>query len=101
MQLDSFLQNAKIAHSEQPQGIVPVQDLIAVEELVDVHEVEEVQEKIHMQAVVRAQEDAMNELFVAEYVSKEEILATDIVREHPVLVAATQKLPVMSGKRWW
>ncbi|MDR2275872.1 response regulator [Sphingobacterium sp.] len=101
MQLDSFLQNAKIAHSEQLQGVVSVQDLIAVEELVDLHEIEEVQEQIDMQAVVRAQEDAMNELFVAEYVAREEILAIDIVPEQPVLLAATQKLPVMSGKRWW
>lgn len=101
MRLDSFLQNAKIAHSEKPQGIVPVQDLIAVEELVDLREIEEVQEMIDMQEVVRAQEAAMNELFVAEYVAKEEILGIDIVPEQPVLVVATQKSPVMSGKRWW
>lgn len=107
MQLDSFLENSKITHSEQPQGIVHMQDLVAVEdlvaleELIDVREIEEVHEKIDMQAVVRAQEDAMNELFVAEYVAREEILAIDIVPEQPVLVAATQKSPVMSGKRWW
>lgn len=101
MQLGSFLENSKITHSEQPQEIVHMQDLVAVEDLIDVCEIEEVHEKIDMQAVVRAQEDAMNELFVAEYVAREEILATDIVPEQPVLVAATQKSPVMSGKRWW
>jgi DNA-binding response OmpR family regulator len=101
MQLDSFLQKSKIAHSEQPQEIVRMQDLVVVEELIDVREIEKVQEKIDMQAGVRAQEDAMNELFVAEFVAKEETLAIDILPEQPVLVAATQKSPVMSGKRWW
>ncbi len=113
MQLDSFLQNSKIAHSEQPQGIVSVQDLLAgeelvavqdlvvVEELIAVREIEEVQEKMAMQTVVQAHEAVMNELFVAEFVAKEEALAIDVLPEQPVLVAATQKSPVMSGKRWW
>ncbi|WP_313264574.1 response regulator [Sphingobacterium sp.] len=101
MQLDSFLQDSKRAHSEQPQGIVRVQDLVAVEELIDVRKIEEVQEKMGMQTVVQAQEAVMNELFVAEYVAREEILAIDALPEQPVLVAATQKSPVMSGKRWW
>lgn len=113
MQLDSFLQNSKIAHTEQPQGIVSVQDLIAVEELIAVQdlvvveeliavrEIEEVQEKMAMQTVVQAHEAVMNELFVAEFVAKEEALAIDVLPEQPVLVAATQKSPVMSGKRWW
>ena len=101
VQFDFLQRNSKIAHSEQPQEIVGMQDLVVVEELIDVREIEKVQEKIDMQAGVRAQEDAMNELFVAEYVAREEILAIDIVPEQPVLVAATQKSPVMSGKRWW
>jgi len=101
MQLDSFLQNSKIAHTEQPQGIVSVQDLVAVEELIAVREIEEVQEKMAMHTVVQAHEAVMNELFVAEFVAKEEALAIDVLPEQPVLVAATQKSPVMSGKRWW
>ncbi|WP_313531344.1 response regulator [Sphingobacterium multivorum] len=101
MQLDSFLQNSKIAHTEQPQGIVSVQDLIAVEELIAVREIEEVQEKMAMHTVVQAHEAVINELFVAEFVAKEEALAIDVLPEQPVLVAATQKSPVMSGKRWW
>ncbi|MCS4166294.1 PleD family two-component system response regulator [Sphingobacterium sp. BIGb0116] len=119
MQLDSFLQNSKIAHSEQPQGIARVQDLVAVEELVAVQdlvvveelvavkeliavrEIEDVQEKMAIQTVVQAQEAVMNELFVAEFVAKEETLAIDILPEQPVLAADTQKSPVMSGKRWW
>jgi len=107
MQLDSLLQNSKIAHSEQPHGIVRVQDLVvvedlaAVEELIDVREIEKVEEKMAMQTVVQAQEAVMNELFVAEFVAKEETLAIDILPEQLVLAADTQKSPVMSGKRWW
>ncbi|MDR0261980.1 MAG: response regulator [Sphingobacterium sp.] len=101
MQSNSFLQNRKIAHSEQPQEIVRVQDLVGVEELVGVHEIEEVEEMIDRQAIVHAQEDVINELFVAEYVAREEILAMDIVPEPTSLVTATQKSLVMSGKRWW
>ncbi|WP_293879735.1 MULTISPECIES: response regulator [unclassified Sphingobacterium] len=78
-----------------------VQDIVNVQELAPVLELLAEQDFVHVQERLDAQEAVMSELFVAEFVAKEETLAIDVATEPHVLLAFEPKAQVTSGRRWW